>query len=212
MLLRNIENYYLFKILASGAFGCKEYKNAASWINYLQFTKKKLISDLKSILGTAIGHRCATIVKPKSSLSFSLNIYGICSVFLLQMSTSRRNRLQMFFKISVLKSFANFTGKHLCWSLFLIKLQALDPHVTERWLQHRCFPVKFAKFLRTAFFQKHLQWLLLYFLQCAKKETFSKDLFCKFESFLLSVALRGVFRTMFRNSCPRELCKNDIIQ
>ena len=30
----------------------------------------------------------------------------------------------MFFKIGVLKSFANFTGKHLCWSLFLKNLQA----------------------------------------------------------------------------------------
>ena len=36
--------------------------------------------------------------------------------------TSRSSRLQMFFKIGVLKSFANFTGKHLCWSLFLKKL------------------------------------------------------------------------------------------
>ena len=31
------------------------------------------------------------------------------------------SRPQMFFKIEVLKNFANFTGKHLCWSLFLIK-------------------------------------------------------------------------------------------
>ena len=31
---------------------------------------------------------------------------------------------QMFFKIGLFKNFANFTGKHLCWSLFLIKLQA----------------------------------------------------------------------------------------
>ena len=38
--------------------------------------------------------------------------------------TSRSSRLQMFFKIGVLKSFANFTGKHLCWSLFLKNLQA----------------------------------------------------------------------------------------
>ena len=28
----------------------------------------------------------------------------------------------MFFKIGVLKNFATLTGKHLCWSLFLIKL------------------------------------------------------------------------------------------
>ena len=39
-------------------------------------------------------------------------------------NTSRNSRLQMFFKIVVLKSFANFTGKHLCWSLFLKNLQA----------------------------------------------------------------------------------------
>ena len=33
----------------------------------------------------------------------------------------RSSRLQMFFKIGVLKNFAIFTGKrkHLCWSLFL---------------------------------------------------------------------------------------------
>ena len=30
----------------------------------------------------------------------------------------------MFFEIDVLKSFTNFTGKHLCWSFFLITLQA----------------------------------------------------------------------------------------
>ena len=31
---------------------------------------------------------------------------------------------QMFFEIVVLENFAIFRGKHLCWSLFLIKLQA----------------------------------------------------------------------------------------
>ena len=36
--------------------------------------------------------------------------------------TLRSSRLQMFFKIGVLKNFAIFTEKHLCWSLFLIKL------------------------------------------------------------------------------------------
>ena len=37
---------------------------------------------------------------------------------------NRSNRLHMFFKIGVVKNFAEFTGKDLCWSLFLIKLQA----------------------------------------------------------------------------------------
>ena len=30
----------------------------------------------------------------------------------------------MFYKVVALESFAKFTGKHLCWSHFLIKLQA----------------------------------------------------------------------------------------
>ena len=30
----------------------------------------------------------------------------------------RCTRSQIFFKIDVLKNFAIFTGKHLCWSLF----------------------------------------------------------------------------------------------
>ena len=36
-------------------------------------------------------------------------------------------RTQMFIKIGVLTNFTIFTRKHLCWSLFLIKLQALQP-------------------------------------------------------------------------------------
>ena len=41
---------------------------------------------------------------------------------------------------SVLKFFANFTGKDLCWSLFFKKR-----------LQDSCFLVKFAKLLITPF-------------------------------------------------------------
>ena len=56
----------------------------------------------------------------------------------------RSTRSQMFLKIDVLSNFASFTRKHLCWSLFLIKLQA--------------------KFLRTPSLTEQLQWLLLWFL------------------------------------------------
>ena len=37
------------------------------------------------------------------------------------------SRSQMFFKINLLKNFAIFTRKNLCWSLFLIKLQTSRP-------------------------------------------------------------------------------------
>ena len=69
-------------------------------------------------------------------------------------TTLRSTRSQTFFKIVVLKNFANFTGKSLYWSLFLI-----FDNVKQR-LQHRCFPVKFAKFLRKTFFTEHLRRLL----------------------------------------------------
>ena len=42
-------------------------------------------------------------------------------------STGRNCFPQVSFKIAGLKNFAIFTGKHLCWSLFLIKLQAFRP-------------------------------------------------------------------------------------
>ena len=44
---------------------------------------------------------------------------------------------EVFFKKDVLKNFANFTGKHLCWSLFFDKVTGL-----KTGLQHRCVPVK----------------------------------------------------------------------
>ena len=57
-----------------------------------------------------------------------------------------------FFKNGVVKNLANFTEKHLYWSLFLIKLQIWISATSLKRLQYRCFPVKFAKFLRAPFF------------------------------------------------------------
>ena len=68
-------------------------------------------------------------------------------------SIIRNSLSQMFFKICVLKIFPIFTGKHLCWRLFLIKLQAFQTYnFIKMRLQHRCLPVNTAQFLRTAFF------------------------------------------------------------
>ena len=39
-------------------------------------------------------------------------------------ANNRKNRSQMFFQIGALQNLVNFTEKHLCWSLFSIKLQA----------------------------------------------------------------------------------------
>ena len=39
----------------------------------------------------------------------------------------RRSHTGMFFKTVVIRNFAIFTEKHLCWNLFFIKLQTLRP-------------------------------------------------------------------------------------
>ena len=62
----------------------------------------------------------------------------------------------MFYKKVVFKLFTIFTGKHLCWSLFQIKLLAFKR------LQHRCFPVNIANFLRTSILKNICKWLLLF--------------------------------------------------
>ena len=67
----------------------------------------------------------------------------------------RSSRSQMLFKIGVIENFAIFPGKHLRWSLFLIKLQALR---TLRYV----FPCEYYKIFRNDFFIEHLLWLLPY--------------------------------------------------
>ena len=52
----------------------------------------------------------------------------------------KSNRSQVFLKIGVIKTFPYFTGNHLCGS-----------HFIRMKIQHRCFPVKFEKFLRAPF-------------------------------------------------------------
>ena len=54
----------------------------------------------------------------------------------------RSSHLEVFCKKGVLRNFTKFTGKHLCQSLIFNKVAGL---------RHRCFPVNFAKFLRTPF-------------------------------------------------------------
>ena len=62
----------------------------------------------------------------------------------------------------VLRNFVKFIGKHLRQSLSFNKVAGLRPAtLLKKRLWHKCFPVNFAKFLRTPFLIKHLQWLLI---------------------------------------------------
>ena len=63
----------------------------------------------------------------------------------------------MFFEICVLNNFANFTGKHLCWSLFIIKF--LINFIRD--IATLVFSCEIWKNLKNTFSTEHLQWLLL---------------------------------------------------
>ena len=70
------------------------------------------------------------------------------------------SRSEVVFKKGVLKNFGKFTGKHE--SLFFNKATGWGGQLYEKKrLRKRCFPVNFAKFLRTVYFIEHLRWLLL---------------------------------------------------
>ena len=62
---------------------------------------------------------------------FSISLSNILALTLVQCCSQNLNykisRSQMFLKTGVLKNFAILTGNHLCWNLFLIKLQPFRP-------------------------------------------------------------------------------------
>ena len=51
---------------------------------------------------------------------------------------------KFFMEKAVLKNFAVFTGKHLCWSLFFNKVASLKTFIKKRF-RHRCFHVNIPK-------------------------------------------------------------------
>ena len=65
----------------------------------------------------------------------------------------------------VLRNFAKFTGKHLCHSFFFNKAAGLRrATLLKKRLWDRCFPVNFAKFATTPFYQNTSGQLLLAFV------------------------------------------------
>ena len=81
-----------------------------------------------------------------------------CLVF---WAENRSSRPDVFCKKVILRSFAKFTGKQLCQSLFFNKVADLRPSTSwKKRLWHSCFPVSFVKFVRTPFLQ-NTSWRLL---------------------------------------------------
>ena len=74
---------------------------------------------------------------------------------------------EVFYEKVVPRNFTKFTEKHRCHSLFFNKVADLRPAtLLKKRLWHRCFPEKFAKFLRTPFIRNTTGRLLLECIQC----------------------------------------------
>ena len=68
---------------------------------------------------------------------------------------SRSSRRRCSVRKGVLRNFAKFTGKHLCQSLFFNEVAGFRAETLfKKRLLHGCFPVNFAKFLKTPSLQK----------------------------------------------------------
>ena len=88
------------------------------------------------------------------------------------------------------KNFVNFIGKHLCWCLFLTSCRSLACNLFKKRLQHRYFPLRFAKHLRTSMCVR----LLLFFAKknstWSERRTFS----VKFRAKILNICNKDIER------------------
>ena len=80
---------------------------------------------------------------------------------MLQWTIKTVKKQPMFFKIDSLKSFAIFTGKHLCWGLFLIKLQTFRPATFLKRDSNTGVSCAYCEIFKNSFFIEILWWLLL---------------------------------------------------
>ena len=63
----------------------------------------------------------------------------------------------MFYKRIIQKNFAKFRGKQLCWSLFLLKMQALVQPFLYKEILPKTWLYKFSEVFRNTVFMEHLQ-------------------------------------------------------
>ena len=104
----------------------------------------------------------------------------------------------MCFRIGVLKNFAMFTGKHLCWSLFFNNYAGLKAcNFIKKRFQHKFFPMNFAKFLRTLFLQNTSGGCFWKYLTNSPFIVFENNEWCHFVVFMGPPALISLYCVCF---------------
>ena len=94
-----------------------------------------------------------------SSYNLDLEPFGRCNSEPLKVSKSSRSHI--IFEISSIKNFAIFTGKHLFWGLFLIKLQAFRPGTFLKRDFNTGVSCGYCELFKNSFFIENLRRLLL---------------------------------------------------
>ena len=90
--------------------------------------------------------------------------------------TQKHSRLQIFYKIDVLKNFTKFAGKHMCWTLIFNKLHKKKA-LTEVFSCEFC-----GNFNDTFFIIEYLWWLVLKIESLFSDSMYKSshlELFCK---------------------------------
>ena len=114
------------------------------------------------------------------------------------MSNSRTYHPSEAAKKKHLKKGVLFTGKYMCQSLFFNKVAGLRPAtLLKKRLWHRCFPVNFAKFIRTPFLQNTSS-------SCFWPFSLSR----KWVSYRLTLTLIESLRFLCSNFNSRSACHN----
>ena len=67
------------------------------------------------------------------------------------------NRPEVVYKKGLLKISQKFTGKHLCWRFFLIKLQTLRPETLLKRNSNTSVFLRILRILTNTYFEEHLR-------------------------------------------------------
>ena len=149
------------------------FSNIGALKKFAIFTGKHLCWPLQTFFYRTAIVTASTLSRQQIAFSGEPGIYCWPSHWFLLRAPSKtqlkpqKQPLELFCKKGVLRNFANFTGKHLCWSFFLIELQEVCSFIKKR-LRHRRFPEEFTKFLRTPNLKtvNDCFWKLFFHLSC----------------------------------------------
>ena len=120
-------------------------------------------------------HKAVIVVKSVHQEMLHQQMLGFYKIYSLKVNSNKRNYSKnsenltkeaatggVLIRKGIVIDFAKFRRKHLRQSLFFKKIACLRPAILlKKRLWHRCFPVKFAKFLRTSILKKITEQLLL---------------------------------------------------